>query len=288
MANTLITPSIIARMVLDNLYEQAQISQLVHRDFDADFSGKQGDTITVRKPATFTADEYDRATGIVLQDITEGSFTVSLDTLLDVSFPITTEELTLEVDEWENRFAVPAAEAILAAIETKILTALLTTTNTVGVDATPPTDPTILVDAGKVLNDNKVPKTQRYAALTTTVEANFTKDPLFHQADQRGDTDGIREAMIGRKFGFDVMSTTHMPAGGDSVAFHRSAGAVVFRTPTKPLGVADEQFSVMSYKGFGLRVVRDYDVDKKQDVISIDCLMGAKLLDEDRAVKILG
>jgi len=288
MANTLITPNIVARMVLDNLYEQAQVAQLVHRDFEADFAGKQGDTITVRKPATFVADRFDRANGIQLQDATEGSFTVSLNTLLDVSFALTTEEMTLEIDSWERRFAVPAAEAILEAIEGDVIGALLTTTNSIGTDGTPPDDPTILIDAGKVLDDNRVPRGERVAALTTTVAANFTKDPLFHQADQRGDTEGIREATIGRKFGFDNMSTTNMPAGGDSVAFHRSAAACVFRTPEKPAGLASELYSVMAYKGFGLRVVQSYNNRLKQDEFSIDCLLGTQLIDEDRAVKILG
>lgn len=288
MANTIITPSIVAREILDQLYELAQVSQTVHRDFDGDFTGQQGDTITVRRPATFTANEFDRATGTVVQDINETSFTVAMDTLLDVSFALTTEQATLDIDEWAVRVGRPAAEALLAKIETDVLTALLSTTNEIGTDGTPSTDPTILVDAGKVLNDNKVPQSERYTALTTTVGANFTKDPLFHQADQRGDTEGIRDASIGRKFGFDNMTTTNMPAGGDSVAYHRTATSLVFRTPEPPEGVAPNQVEVMEHRGFGLRVVKAYDITKKQDVVSVDCLMGTQKLDDARAVKILG
>jgi len=32
----------------------------------------------------------------------------------------------------------------------------------------------------------------------------------------------------------------------------------------------------------------DYDIDKKQDVVSIDCLYGTKTLDPNRAVLIKG
>ena len=78
MPNTIITPSVIAREILDRLYEKTLMAQLVFRNFDGDFTGKQGDTITVRRPAQFTANVFDRAVGIVLQDIVEGSFNVTL------------------------------------------------------------------------------------------------------------------------------------------------------------------------------------------------------------------
>src|SRR5215211_2558789 len=100
---TLITPSVIASSALPTLYNTALLLPLVNRDYQSDFGGKQGDTITVRTPATFEVDEFDRSIGIVLQDPTEGSFTVVLDTLPDVSFPVTSEELTLELTSFEER-----------------------------------------------------------------------------------------------------------------------------------------------------------------------------------------
>ncbi|MFC7582438.1 P22 phage major capsid protein family protein [Nonomuraea antimicrobica] len=51
-----------------------------------------------------------------------------------------------------------------------------------------------------------------------------------------------------------------------------------------PQGAANAH--VESYRGFGLRVVMDYDISKKQDVISIDTLYGVKCLDPNRAVLI--
>lgn len=295
MANTFITPAVMARVVLDYLYEQTVIAQKVFRNFDADFSGKQGDTITVRRPASFEAKVFDRTAGIELQNVTEGSFTVTLDTLLDVSFAITAEELTLEVSEWRQRFGIPAAQALLEGMETRIIATLLdnAVTQTVGSNSSWANfDPTILIDAAKILNDANVPRQDRIAAVTTRVEAEWLKDPLFHEADKRGDTEGIRDAMVGHKFGFDVLASTMMPDygphNGDSVAFHPSAAALVFRTLEKPLGIAPDQFEVATYKGFGIRVVKDYDVNKKQDVISFDVLMGTKLVDPTRAVRILG
>lgn len=290
MANTLITPAVMARVVLDYLYENTIIAQRVFRDFDADFGGKQGDTITVRRPAQFEAKVFDRSTGIELQNVTETSFPVVLDTLLDVSFAITAEELTLEVSEWRQRFGVPAAQAILEGMETRIITTLLDDTVPALVTTEAASDPRVLIDAAKQLNDQRVPRSDRIAAVTTATEAEWLKDEIFHEADKRGDTDGIRNAIVGRKFGFEVLSSTMMPDTGDhageSVAFHPSAAALVFRTLEKPEGVSPGQFEVASYKGFGIRVVKDYDINKKQDVISFDVLMGTKLVDPNRAVRL--
>jgi hypothetical protein len=100
---TLITPSVIASTALPTLYNTALLLPLMNRDYEADFGGKQGDTITVRTPASFTVQEFNRGSGITLQDPVEGSFTVTLDKLLDISWAVTAEELTLELDRFDER-----------------------------------------------------------------------------------------------------------------------------------------------------------------------------------------
>ncbi|MFE0517319.1 P22 phage major capsid protein family protein, partial [Streptomyces sp. NPDC058964] len=73
MANTFLTPDLIATRALATLYDTTVMAQLVHRDYDSDFRGRVGDTVTVRKPAVFTAQEFNRSTGIQPQDAVEGS-----------------------------------------------------------------------------------------------------------------------------------------------------------------------------------------------------------------------
>src|SRR5258708_6475383 len=108
MANTLITIGAIARMALANLYERTIMAQLVTRDYDADFNGATGDTGPTRKRAIFAAPAFDRTAGITVQDATEASTTVKLDTLLDVSFAVTSEQLVLSVQDFNTQLIVPA------------------------------------------------------------------------------------------------------------------------------------------------------------------------------------
>lgn len=281
MANTLITPQTIARAGIATLYAQTQMAALVHRDFEADFNGQVGDTVTIRKPAVFSVNEFSRAAGIVLQDATETSTSVKLDKVLDVSFAVTSEDWTLNIRDFTDQFLNPAMEAISQGIDQRILALQADIATTV-----PATTPASnqLIDAGKVLNDNKVPMLNRYALLGTAKSAEYMKDPLFHEADKRGDTVGLREAAIGRAYGFDTYQSQNQTTGG--LAFHRDAFALVTRTLAVPRGVASNQAAVANYKGLGLRVIYSYDTNKKQDVVSIDLLCGFKTLDALKAVKL--
>jgi hypothetical protein len=293
MPNTFLTPDMIAREALATLYNTVVMAQLVHRDYSQEFNGAVGDTVTVRKPAVFAAEVYDRGSGITIQNATEGSVAVVLDTLLDVSFAVTAEDLTLEIRDFGEQLLDPAMEAHAQKIDETILTLRDDITAEVG-HTTGETwdDPRVLVDARTTLNQAKVPLTERRAVLGPVTAGEFLKDALFHQADQRGDTEGLRNASIGRKFGFDTYETQGIEvedASGESdtehsVAFHRTAFALVSRTLAMPRGAGEGRAASVGYKGFGLRVVYDYDIDQKQDVVSLDYLIGVKTLDATRAV----
>lgn len=300
MPNTFLTPDMIAREGLATLYNTIVAAQLVHRDFDSDFDGAVGDTITVRKPTTFESKVFDRNNGIDLQNATETGVPVALDTLLDVSFPVTAEELTLDIRDFGAQLLDPAMEAHAQKIDSLILGLRDDIVAEVGQAADKAwNEPGSLIDAGRVLNQAKVPASQRYVIAGPITTAEWLLDPLFHQADQRGDTEGLREASIGRKFGFDVYMSQGIeapastPDPGDpttevNVAFHRTAFALVSRTLAMPRGADEGRAAVVSYRGLGLRVVNDYDISKKQDVISCDVLVGVTTLDANRAVLIKG
>jgi hypothetical protein len=280
---------------LANLYETTMMAQLVHRDFEADFQGRIGDTITVRRPPTFDAYDYDRRDGITVQDASESGIPVTLNHFTDVSFSVTSEELTLEIGDFNDRLLNPAMEAIAQKIDADLLTLRNDITNEVGsVAGEKWSDPRAMIAAGRVLTQNKVPQSDRAAVVGPVTGAEWLKSDLMNRADARGDTEGLREASLGpRLFGITPYTSNHItvppPVTGNSssevgVAFHRTAFALVSRPLELPRGAA--QASIASYKGFGLRVVIDYNIDKKQDVVSVDCLYGCKTIDPNRAVLI--
>lgn len=299
MSNTFITPSVIASRSLATLYNTIVLAGLVYRDFDGDFNGAVGDSVTVRTPATFTAQTF--TSSITVQDATEGSQTVELDTLVDVSFAVTAKDLTLELASFDEQLLAPAMEAIAQDIDGRLAEALVDQAN--GSHSSGPvtgayvgngtsTPNLAWRDARAILGRNKLPMTQRYAVLSPEAVSSVLGDDLFVTANQSGSTDALREANIGRAFGFDNYESQVLGYGSgdkgqaDGVAFHRDAVSLVSRALALPVGADASRASVASYKGLGIRVVKDYDINAKKDVVSCDILIGVKNLRSNAAVKL--
>lgn len=298
MANDFISPSTVAKTGLATLYNSTVLLPLVWRDFDPDFEGEQGNIVAVRKPAVFTAEEFNRSSGITVQNADEDSVNIELDTVADVSFAVTSEELTLEVDDFAERLLNPAMEAISQKIDGDLAEALVDAAEGVGGGGTV-TMSSVASDvftgqlgARAKVSGAKLPLSDRFAVFGAAGAGVALQDTLFVQADKSGSTDTLREGSLGRVFGFDTYESQVFGYGpgdrgqADGVAFHRQAVALASRALATPMGVAPNQVAVESYKGITLRVVYGYSQTYKQDVVSVDCLYGIDALRAAGAVQL--
>ena len=280
MANTILTPDIIAREALMVLRNNAVMANLVHRDYSSDFVGAVGDTITVRKPATFVANEFN-GTKITVQDATETGVEVKMDKHLDVSFAVTAKQMTMDIADFSKQLLVPAMQAFADKVD-KYLLALEAEATARHAHSDGAIAPADMIAARKFLTQNAAPLADRRFVVGATAEADLLGSELFVSAEKTGDTAGLREASIGRKFGFDCYVDQNIAKTGNyvpSIAFHKNAMALVTRPLALPQGAA--KAAIMNYDGFGLRVVYGYDMNTKSDTISIDMLCGVKMLDDN-------
>ena len=279
MANNILTPDIIAREALMVLRNNAVMANLVHRDYSNDFSGAVGDTITVRKPATFVANDYNGS--IEVQDATETAVSVVMDKHLDVSFAVTAKQMTMEIEDFSKQLLVPAMQAFADKID-KMLIALEAEATSRHPHASGAIAPADMIEARKFLTQNAAPLADRRFVVGATAEADLLNSELFVSAEKVGDAGtALREASLGRKFGMDCYVDQNIAKSGNytpSIAFHKNAMALVTRPLALPQGAA--KAAIVNYDGFGLRVVYGYDMDKKTDTVSIDMLCGVKLLDD--------
>lgn len=118
MANTFLTPSIIANEALMVLKENLVMANLVHRDYSKEFVGV-GDTITVRKPAKFVAKNF--VGRIEEQDISEGKVDVKMDRFRDVSVNVTSKEMTLDIKNFSEQVITPAMRSIAVAVDADLI-----------------------------------------------------------------------------------------------------------------------------------------------------------------------
>ena len=283
MPNTILTPDIIAREALMVLRNNAVMANLVHRDYSGEFVAGVGDTITIRKPATFSAKEFNGS--IEVQDATEGNVSVKMDKHLDVSFAVTSKELSLDIEDFSRQFLVPAMQAFQDKIDSYLLGLQSDVTNRVSATGVIQDD---VVDARKFLTANAAPLTERRFVYGSDTEAKLLKTELFVSAEKVGDEGtALREASLGRKFGMDFYVDQNADALPiDAMAFHKNAFALVTRPLALPQGAA--KAAIVDYDGFGLRVVYGYDIKTKTDTISIDMLCGVKTLDANLASVVAG
>ena len=274
MANTFLTPDIIAREALMVLRNNAVMANLVHRDYSGEFVAGVGDTITIRKPATFEAKEY--AGSISVQDANETGVPVKMDKHLDVSFAVTSKQLSMDIEDFSKQLLVPAMQAFADKVDQYLLGLKADVTATVSATDAVQDD---VVDARSKLTKAAAPLTDRRFVYGTDMEAKLLKTDLFVSAEKVGDEGtALREASLGRKFGMDFYVDQNADAAGvDAMAFHKNAFALVTRPLALPMGAANAE--IVDYDGFGLRVVMGYDIEKKTDTISIDMVCGVKTLD---------
>ena len=283
MANTFLTPDIIAREALMVLRNNAVMANLVHRDYSGEFVAGVGDTITIRKPATFEAKEY--AGSITVQDANETGVPVKMDKHLDVSFAVTSKQLSMDIEDFSKQLLVPAMQAFADKVDQYLLGLKSDITNKVPATASIKDD---VVDARGYLTKSAAPLTERRFVYGSDTETKLLKTDLFISAEKVGDEGtALREASLGRKFGMDFYVDQNADtAGVAAMAFHKNAFAFVTRPLALPQGAA--KAAIIDYDGFGLRVVQDYDINTKTDTISIDMVCGVKTLDASLAAVIEG
>ena len=281
MANNFLTPDIIAREALMILRNNAVMANLVHRDYSDEFANGVGDTITIRKPASFVANEF---TGTInVQDANETGVPVKMDKHLDVSFAVSAKQLSMDIKDFSAQLLVPAMNAFADKVDKYLLGLAADVTNAVPATENVKDD---VIDARAYLTKAAAPLTDRRFVYNSDLETDLLKTDLFVSAEKVGDEGtALREASLGRKFGMDFYVDQNADtAGVTGLAFHKNAFALVTRPLALPMGAANAE--IVDYDGFGLRVVMGYDIEKKTDTISIDMLCGVKTLDANLASKI--
>ena len=277
MANTILTADVIAGEALDVLRNNAVMPNLVYRDYSGDFVPGVGETISVRKPATFVANEY--AGTLTVQDATEAKDTVTMDKHLDVSFAVTSKEMTMSIEDFSAQFLTPAMQAFLDKVDGYLIAAgVAAAKKTVATSAA--VTQADIVKARQAIVQGKAPTTDRNFVFGPQIEADLLSTELFVNAAAAGDTAGLQEASIGRKFGLDCYTDQNcgnaQGTEDDGLVFHKNALALVTRPLELPQGAANA--SVANYDGFGIRVVYGYDMQTKTDTVSLDMLCGVKAL----------
>ena len=161
MANSLITPSIIAKEALVQLENNLGMANNVHREYKKEFV-KVGDTVSIRKPVKFyAADGKTR----VNQDVEEANTSITVDKQKHVSWKFSSKDLTLTVEDYSERYIKPAMIALANVIDRNGHALYTNVWNHVGTPGTTPANFAAMAAAAQRMDEMAVSTDMRKAML---------------------------------------------------------------------------------------------------------------------------
>ena len=158
MANTNLTISMITREALRILENNLSFTKGVNRQYDDKYAiegAKIGDTLNIRKPARYIGRS---GTTLAVEDHTETSVPLQLDTQFGVDVNFTSKELTLDISDFSERILQPALATVANKIDYDGLQLYKEVYNSVGTPGTTPTALKTYLQAGAKMDHEAAPR----------------------------------------------------------------------------------------------------------------------------------
>lgn len=209
MSVTLINSTVILNEILALFRTKSTAIQAVNRQYDKRFGNvdlKPGTTLYARKPIQYTV-----TTGktLAVQDTVEESVAISCTDQIHIGMPaFTSEQLTMNVDDFSERYLKPAASRLAAEVDKLILKfAAINFWQAVGACGTTPATATVMLQAGQKLTEMNVPDAMedRYAIIQPAANTALVNalTGLYNPQREIGGQykSGIMESSMGLKIG---------------------------------------------------------------------------------------
>ena len=157
MANSLLNISMITKESLRILKNELGFAKGVNRQYDDQFAkkgAKIGSVINVRKPVRYTVSD---GAALELQNIQDQSVALTLDSQKHVGFQFSSKELTLNIDEFSDRYIKPAICSLANKIDYDGLGLFQSVYQSTGTPGTTPNAFSYITDAATKLSNGATP-----------------------------------------------------------------------------------------------------------------------------------
>jgi hypothetical protein len=281
----LLTSQQISRLSVGLLTRSLVLPNTVSRVPGAEFSGNNGDTVTVRVPQPGAArEQLTPGATITYDDVTEVAVNVTLSHLYHAK-RVTDEEATYELVDFGAQIASVQIDAVARGAEDQLAAAMnaLVSEGDFALDASDADTIATLLEARQALTEANVPSGDRFLAVSADIATRLLTVEGFRSVEQAGDNGALRDATIGRLYGFTIVESNALTAG-TAVAYHRSGFAFANRPPVTPRGATDS--AVANAGGMSLRHIFQYQPDILSDASVVSTFAGAAVVDASRVYKL--
>lgn len=239
MANTLITPKIVAReatmVLMNNAVGFPLMRNLSHQ---AEFTGteKVGETVKIRVPAP--ADVRDFTGTATSRDLVETSTDLTIEKHFYDQIKVSQKDWTLELRDFNVQVLSPIMKQFAEKLSTYCLSKVSLVGHHTGTPGDPPDSVEDVNEIGRIMSTNKVPLLNRVSILDPFAAADWKNIKTSHEADKRGDGGlALRRSSMGDIYGFDWFEdqsvnrhTNGTPFYGPTAAVNVGGGVLVDAT----------------------------------------------------------
>ena len=195
---TLLTPTMIAREALRLLKNNLVMGNLVYRNYEKEFPGmpKKGGSVQVRKPVKFSVT---KARARSTSTITEQYITVTVSTQAHVSWNFFTDDLTLSIEQYSERYIRPAAAALANQVDADLCELYKDVPNSV-YESTGYVTPHTFMVLGKAMqkmDEEAVPPDERCVVFDPASHWSFA-NALSNWNFKEGGEQALRKGFLGR------------------------------------------------------------------------------------------
>lgn len=232
MSNTLgnYNPEFYAQEALIQLFKALGMAGRVHRgaEQERNSSGqKKGNTINMKRPTKFVAQEHVAGTGSSSQDVVGENIAIVLNNHQEVKYELTDRELAYTTEQIITDHITPAAYALADKIDQDL--------HVLGAKVGPKAfvsgaaSSAFITGPRKVLRNNEVPMDGNiHYLIDSGMEAAFLDLGIFHEARITGDGSNqaaLMNGTLGQRFGVEVFATQNADVDGPVLASTATASA---------------------------------------------------------------
>jgi len=247
-SQVLLTPQVISKETLMILENNLVAANRVNRSFENQFV-KIGSSLTIRKPNRYTVRS---GAAISVQDIAEPSTSISISNQKGVDFEFTSQDLTLTVEEFSERYLKPAMSEVANQIDFDVLQRIFSISNYVGTPTvTPAAFSTSVQLTGRRLDENAAAQQERslilnpaaYWAIANGLSPSFVM-PTAKEALVKGylSTIGNHEVYMDQNIPSNTSGTQHNTSIGmviTSATFTGTTTQMYGGTPAESIGIGE-------------------------------------------------
>lgn len=270
-----LTAKKISQLAIAMLTRKLVLSRTVSIVPGGEFAGSNGDTVTIRVPQPSASREQSTpGADITFDDTDEVPVDVTLAHLYHGKL-ISDEQASLELEDFGRQVLRVQVEAVARGAENKVAAAInsLSTSGDLEFAATASEADTVAVilAAREALGDNDVPADDRFLVVSSSIATRLLQVDKFTDVDKSGMSQALRDAVLGRVFGFTVVESSALTTE-TAAAYHRSGLAMANRVPVAPRGAGSS--ATAAQDGFGMRHVLDYIPTKLSEASIVSTFAG--------------